>query len=255
MLTGHYTYSDVDGDLEGGSTYCWLRDGATITGAVGTTYLLVSADSGHSIQFEVTARALTGVSPGSPVLSNSLIAGPPPAILNGSGNSTTVALNLTTEGTADWVHWGDASLNWKAGVTAQLSTYTKVGTGTVTAYNNDPRTLNWTDGNPTASSSNNRDGLYIDGIGQGFSFTAPADGTLRTLVVHVGGYSSDGTLTALLSDGSAPSFSDTTATAGGQYDRNYTLIYSAGSVGQTLTVTWKMTSGGGNVTLSAAGLQ
>jgi hypothetical protein len=175
--------------------------------------------------------------------------------LRGSGTSATTAVNLTTEGSLDWVHWGDTSLNRKAGVTAQLSTYTKVGTGTAEPYNNDPRTLSWTDGTPTGISSNNRDGLYINGTGQGFSFTAPADTTQRTLVVHVGGYNSGGTLTALLSDGSAASFTDTTAAASGQYDRNYTLIYSAASAGQTLTVTWKMSSGSGNVTLSAAGLQ
>ena len=98
------------------------------------------------------------------------------------------------------------------------------------------------------------DGLYIAGIGQGFSFTAPADTTLRTLVVHVGGWNSGGMLTAVLSDGSASSFTDTPAPVNGQYDRNYTLTYQAGGAGQTLTVTWKMTSGTGNVTLNAAAL-
>ena len=78
--------------------------------------------------------------------------------LQGSGTSATTAVNLTTEGTTDWVHWGDASLNRKAGVTAQLSTYTKVGTGTVSTYSNDPRTLSWTDGTPTASSRRTRMG-------------------------------------------------------------------------------------------------
>ena len=42
-----------------------------------------------------------------------------------------------------------------------------------------------------------------------------------------GRLSSGGTLTAVLSDGSAPNFTNTTATAGGQYDRNYTLTYQA----------------------------
>jgi hypothetical protein len=93
--------------------------------------------------------------------------------LTGSGTSATTTANLTTEGTTDWVHWGDGSLNRKAGVTAQLSTYTMVGGGTPNTYNDDPRTLSWTDGTPTASASH-RDGLYINGTGQGFWFTAPA---------------------------------------------------------------------------------
>jgi hypothetical protein len=138
-------------------------------------------------------------------------------------------------------------------VTAQLSNYTVVGTGTVQKYGNDPRPLNWSDGTPTASGTNNVNGVYI-GIGGGFSFTAPADTSSRTLIVHVGGYSSGGTLTAHLSDKSAVDFLDTTATVSGQYDRNYTLTYNAGSTGQTLTITWKLSSGAGNVTLNGAAL-
>src|SRR5581483_3987433 len=69
-----------------------------------------------------------------------------------------------------------------------------------------------------------------------------------------GGYFSGGTLTALLSDGSAANYVDVTPTVTGQYDRNYTLTYSAASAGQTLTVSWVMSSGNGNVTLNAAAL-
>ncbi len=40
-----------------------------------------------------------------------------------------------------------------------------------------------------------------------------------------------------------------------QYDRNYTLTYNAGSAGQTLKISWVMTSGSsGNVTLNGAAL-
>ena len=132
-----------------------------------------------------------------------------------------------------------------------------MNSGTVFSYSNDVRPLSWTDGNPTATGSNNPDGLYIGGIGQGLSFTAPADTTVRTVVVHVGGYESGGTLTAHLSDGSAPDFSDITAAAAGQFDRNYALTYQAASAQQTLTVSWVMNSGTaiGNVTLRAAALQ
>jgi hypothetical protein len=166
-------------------------------------------------------------------------------------------VNLTTEGTTDWIHWGDfanANANRKAGVTARLSTFTVVGSGTLSTYNNDIRRMSWTDGTPTASSTSNGNGSYIAGIGKGYSFTAAADTTSRVLVVHVGGYNSGGTLTAHLSDGSAVDYVDTTSNIGGQYDRNYTLTYSAASPGQTLTVTWKMAVGSGNVTLSGSGL-
>jgi hypothetical protein len=175
--------------------------------------------------------------------------------LTGSGTSSSAAADLTAEGSADWVHWGDGTVNRKAGVTPQLSTYTSVGGGGVLTYGNDPRPVSWTDGTPAGSSANNTDGVFVPGTGQGFSFTAPADTTKRTLVVHVGGWLSAGQLTAHLSDNSAPDYVDITTTANGQYDRNYTLIYSAASSGQTLTVSWTMNSGSGNVTLNAAGLQ
>jgi hypothetical protein len=175
--------------------------------------------------------------------------------LVGSGTSSTTAVNLTTEGSTDWEHWGDGSLNRKTGVTAQLSNYTVVGSGNVLTYNNDQRPISWSDGTPTASSSTNRNGVYINNTGQGFSVTAPAGTATHALVVHLGGWNSGGTLTAHLSDGSAADFTDITPTTSGQYDRNYTLTYSAASAGQTLTVTWKMTSGTGNVTLNAAALQ
>jgi hypothetical protein len=180
----------------------------------------------------------------------------PVGSLQGTGTSATTAVSMTTEGTTDWIHWGETPLNRKAGGTPQLSSYTVVGTGTVINYFNDPRTVSWSNGQPTASSTSNRNGIYISGTGQGFSFTAPADTTLRTLVVHVGGYKSGGILTAHLSDGSASDFIDVTPLATGQFDRNYTLTYQATAAG-TLTVTWKMNSGtsNGNVTLNAATLQ
>jgi len=175
--------------------------------------------------------------------------------LAGSVDTSSTLVNLTTEGSVDWVHWGDASLTRKAGVTAQLSSYTVVGSGNGSTYGDDPRFMSWTDGTPTASSTNNRNGVYINVIEQWFSFTAPADTTVRTLVAHLGGWSSGGTFTAHLSDGSAVDFTDTPSMVPGQYDRNYTLTYKANSAGQTLTLTWKMITGNGNVTLNAAALQ
>jgi hypothetical protein len=173
--------------------------------------------------------------------------------LTGSGTNSNAAANLTAEGNADWVHWGDASLNRKAGVTAQLSNYSVLGTA-ATAYNNDPRPLAWTDGTPTATAAANANGVYVAGAQSGFLITAPADTSSRILTVHVGGWNSGGTLTAYLSDGSAANFVSTTSAVNGQYDENYTLTYSAASAGQTLTVTWVMSSGTGNVTLNGAAL-
>ena len=174
--------------------------------------------------------------------------------LSGSAASSSSLVNLTAEGTSDWEHWGEGGLNRKAGVTPLLSNYAVVGSGRVSSYGNDPRLMSWSDGTPTAITTNDREGIYISGAGNGFSLTVPASVTPQTVVVYVGGWDSGGTLTTHLSDGSAPDYTATTTTASGQYDQNYTLTYAAASAGQNLTITWKMASGSGNVTLNAAAL-
>ena len=57
------------------------------------------------------------------------------------------------------------------------------------------------------------------------------------------------------SDGSAPDFVDTSRSGSGQYDAVYTLVFNAGSAGQTLEVQWLQNGTSGNVTLQGAALQ
>jgi hypothetical protein len=94
VLTGNYTYSDANGDVEGTSTYRWLRDGAPISGATARSYTLVVADQGALIRFEVTPVAATGASPGAAVQSAAVgpVAAPTP-------NSEPTASNVTISGT------------------------------------------------------------------------------------------------------------------------------------------------------------
>jgi len=82
-LTGHYTYSDVDGDIEGTSTFRWLRDGSPISGATSTTYS--PADVGSTITFEVTPVASTGSTPGAAVLSSGVVVTGNTPVTSGGG--------------------------------------------------------------------------------------------------------------------------------------------------------------------------
>ena len=72
VLTGSYTYADAEGDLEGASTFRWLRDNVVIAGATARSYALVAADGGALIRFEVTPVALSGPSPGLAVTSTAV---------------------------------------------------------------------------------------------------------------------------------------------------------------------------------------
>ena len=71
-LTGSYEYDDTEGDLEGITTFQWLRDGAPIAGATATTYTIVIDDVETDLSFEVTPVALTGALQGTPVASATL---------------------------------------------------------------------------------------------------------------------------------------------------------------------------------------
>ena len=63
-LTGSYTYGDLEGDLEGTSTYQWYRDDIEILNATSTTYVVTADDINTTIKFGVVPVASTGTSPG-----------------------------------------------------------------------------------------------------------------------------------------------------------------------------------------------
>jgi len=174
--------------------------------------------------------------------------------LSGTVSAASTAANLSTVGTADWAHWGDGvpGLVRRSGGGSQIGAYTLVGSGTPTSFNNSPRTLSWTSGTPTASSTANTNGLYMSG--GGYSITLPASTAARTATVYVGGWNSGATLTAHLSDGSAADYVHVNAATTEVYVRTYVITYQAAAAGQTLTLTWQRTAGTGNVDLNAVAL-
>ena len=126
-------------------------------------------------------------------------------------------VNLSAIGKLDWVHWGlytDTSLNRKGSVSPRISNFTLVGdTNSFLAayqYADNFNGYSWQDGAPVASVTNTTTGVWAYAfpvsIGSGFQITVPADTTERTLQVFVGAFAAAGRLEAVLSDGSAPSF-------------------------------------------------
>lgn len=71
LLTGNYTYSDLESDGQGGTTFQWYRaenengPDVDITNATTSTYTLTLDDLGKYISFSVTPRAITGTQTGS----------------------------------------------------------------------------------------------------------------------------------------------------------------------------------------------
>jgi hypothetical protein len=172
-------------------------------------------------------------------------------------------LNLTTEGTSDWAHWGllnASNFNHRASGGSQVSDFTKLGTNIVRRYTDNRTAFTWADGIPVPSVGNTNVGVFIHGLTNGFEFTAPADTNMRTLRVYAGLYGAQGNFQAWLDDFSARAFTDLTlSNVFGNSYVVYTLNYAAASPNRRLKVRYTVQnlfdSEFGNITLQAATLQ
>jgi len=193
------------------------------------------------------------------------------ASLSGTSSQGVVKpVNVTAAGNSDWALWdynvpaGTAPASaltpneTKASGGRQISDLSVVsGDGTPTrsfAFADDgsvPFNFSWTDGAPDAAVSGGHVGITAPAAGQGLSFTVPAGTRSRMLTIWTSAHFADGTLTAHLSDGSAPDFSQTIhAVAGAPFPvenvpTTFTLHYAAASANQQLTVTWTQSTNNG----------
>ena len=146
-LSGHYTYSDVNGDLEGTSTYKWYRsDDAAgtnkveIAGATATTYLLVTEDAGKYISFEVTPVAATGAKQGiayesSKIGAVGLTNADPPVIIEqpqsqsvNVGETAWISINATGSGTLSYQWYSNSEPSTSNGVELQTTSGSAITT-------------------------------------------------------------------------------------------------------------------------------
>jgi PKD repeat protein len=171
--------------------------------------------------------------------------------LTGNIVASTASANLTSTGTSDWARWPSYVHSASGG--GQISNVAAVGGASIKSYSNDARSVSWSNGTPTASGTSTA-GISSSGSGKGVQFTVPADTTSRTLTIYVGAQNATGTLTAHLSDGSAPDYTTTLSGSKSRKDGVVTLNYQAAAAGQTLTVTWNQTSGGGKGNVSLQGV-
>lgn len=126
VLTGGYTYDDVDGDVEGESTYQWYRSDdtvvshgrAAIAGATSATYTVVAEDFGKTLFFVVTPKSLTGdpIAGAQAEANTGLVVGTAPVVDNAQitgdpivGKVLTLEYDYTD---ADGDPEGDTSISW-----------------------------------------------------------------------------------------------------------------------------------------------
>jgi hypothetical protein len=184
-------------------------------------------------------------------------------LLAGTRADAPSSVNLTSEGTKDWAHWGSftaSSFDHKAAGDSQISNFTLIGTNAPARYSDNLTGFGWSDGTPLGSTNGSTTGIQVQGINNGFEIQAPADGRLRTLKVYAGLYGAQANFEAFLSDFSGQAFTDITlSNTFGKRAVVYSIAYAAASPGQRLIVRQTMRkpldTAYGNVTLQAATLQ
>lgn len=216
------------------------------TAAAGAHLLRVVADDVNRVSGEISET--------NNVADRSLVVDVPgEGLLQGGSEPAGGQVDLTREGRLDWVHWGlngDAVVTRKRGANLLSGELEKSGNGYRSWTGGFVLSARWSDGAPTAEIHDTHASLWWNGVGHGYSLTAPADTTERVLRVYVGGIEgARGKLTAHLSDGSAPDFVSTTWNGNRALDWSpvpdgftavYTLRYRAASAGQSLKVTWSL---------------
>jgi hypothetical protein len=159
-------------------------------------------------------------------------------ILIGLSAEPPASVDLTAEGTLDWAHWG---LNDETSFDHKATGGDKIGNVTITdaastGQGNAAVATSWSDGtpNPTATDTDS----FLEQNNGRFQFTVPASTTSQMLKVYVQAWNTVLHFEARLSDASAPPYVDETLDTGGDNDTQYayTVVFAAGTPGQTLTV-------------------
>jgi hypothetical protein len=168
-------------------------------------------------------------------------------------------VNLSAEGSRDWVHWGqDGTFSLERDADGGFAILEGAPTAPRFRHTRSPERFRWTGGDPVASSNGTTSGINTCGKGNGFTLTAPAGTATRTLRLYVGVTSAKGRLEAKLSAGSATASTTLEQRDGELRTSVLTLTYRAPKSAQ-LRISWMTQdtygSGCGGVALEAATLR
>ncbi|MEU4242732.1 hypothetical protein [Actinoplanes sp. NPDC026619] len=137
-------------------------------------------------------------------------------------------VDLTAEGSSDWVHWG---LDGTFSLERDKGGGFKILEGTPTAprfkHALSPQFFRWTGGDPVDHSDGTTTGIRTCGAGNAFTISAPASTTTRTLRLYVGVIDAKGELRASLSAGSATASRSVQQRDGTFRTLVYTVTYRA----------------------------
>jgi hypothetical protein len=113
-------------------------------------------------------------------------------------------VNLSGEGSRDWVHWGEQStFSLERREDGDFQILEGPPTAPRFRHGFSRQLFSWNDGSPVENSDGTPTGIRTCGKGNGFTISAPAGTSTRTLRLYVGALAGRGKLTARLSVGSA----------------------------------------------------
>ena len=147
-------------------------------------------------------------------------------------------VDLTAEGSRDWVHWGEQSTfsleRRKDGDFAILE-----GPPTAPRFRHgfSPQVFSWREGSPVDHSDGTPTGIRTCGKGNGFTISAPSSTSSRTLRVYVGALASRGKLAAKLSTGGASASATFEERSNNLDTAVFTITYRAPKAGK-INLSW-----------------
>ncbi|MEV8503580.1 hypothetical protein AB0368_01975 [Actinoplanes sp. NPDC051475] len=171
----------------------------------------------------------------------------------------TAVVDLSNEGTRDWVHWGEQStFSLERKAEGDFAILEGAPTAPRFRHGFSSQRFSWRGGSPVSNSDGTPTGIRTCGKGNGFTISAPASTSTRTLKIYVGALAGRGRLTAKLSTG-GPAGGGSFEQRGNNLDTvAFVVTYRAPKDGK-INVSWvtedSFSSDCGGVALEAATLR
>jgi hypothetical protein len=168
-------------------------------------------------------------------------------------------VNLSGEGRRDWVHWGEqGTFSLERAKDGDFQILEGAPTAPRLRHDLSPQRFRWQGGSPVDDSGGTSTGIRTCDTGNGFTLSAPATRSTRTLRLYVGAFAARGRLEATLSTGGGTEVAKLEQRDRAMATAVFEVTYRASKDGK-LNLSWitEETYGGdcGGVALQAATLR
>lgn len=155
---------------------------------------------------------------------------PPRSDLTVSRSTVPERVDLAAEGSDDWVHWGqESNFSLERREDGGFSILEGTPTAPRVRHALSPQRFSWQGGSPVDRSSGTPTGIHTCGDKNGFTITAPAGRSRRTLRLYVGVLQARGRLDARLSTGGDTVSAKLESQSAELRTAVFTISYRAGS--------------------------